>query len=519
MLVCFISLLAGLYSPAQKALPVADLGRIPFFDSTKMIKAVKDSPFPTLFNIFLVQRSLQLRRKYYDGFTDTSRKNSIQKLNATTYQINVNDISKSIILVNSFKAGYSFKLSNDQDPNPAPVNWRPYDQLNSFADRSLSFDPYFTSYSLFDDQNKKMLAQFLFNYVFPEPIPILITTDTALIAKKKKNAGHNFSSSVPTDQLLVHPSFTTNKNHVLILFEHFLRNARSGKLDKLEYKINNGDWTSTALAYTPSILLEDLQPGTYHIYIKYSAEKAKLLKFELEIRPHVTHSILWWALGGAALSAFLFYIIYRIRVKAAQQKAQKSRLELQALQSQLNPHFMFNALGSVQYLMNSNEKQKADHYLTEFSALLRNSLSNNEKELIPLSKELQVLDSYIALEQLRFDFRYACTINKEIAAATISVPTLLMQPLIENAIKHGISPLRENGSLEIRIYKQDRDLLIEIRDNGSGFASGQLYTGLGTKLVGERISIIRRNGYYIELEYTSNQKDETKVCLKFRNWV
>lgn len=519
LIVCFISLSSGLLCQAQKALPVVDLGPIPFFDSTKMIKAVEGSPFPTLFNIFLIQKPLQAREQYYDGFTDTSLRNGIKKLNATTYQIDVNDISKKIILVNSFEAGYSFEVSNNQDPNPATINWRPYDQANSLADRSLSFDPYFTSYSLFDNRSKKKLAQFRFTYTFPEPIPILITTDTALIAKKKKNAGHNFSPSVPADKVSISPFFTTDKSHVLILFEHFLRNARSEKLDQLEYKINNSDWSSTALSYTPSILLEDLQPGKYLLYVKYSAEKAKLLKFELEILPPVKHSILWWALGSVVLSALLFYTIYRIRIKAAQQKAQKTRLELQAIQSQLNPHFMFNALGSVQYLMHNNEKQKADHYLTEFSALLRSSLSNNENEMIPLSRELQVLNSYIALEQLRFGFRYQCTIGRGIAPDTIPVPTLLMQPLVENAIKHGLSSLREKGLLEIRVQQQESDLLIAIIDNGPGFAPAQLYTGLGTKLVKERIGLLRRNGYQVELSFATDQKNETKVCLKFRNWA
>ncbi|ANI88991.1 hypothetical protein A9P82_06595 [Arachidicoccus ginsenosidimutans] len=217
------------------------------------------------------------------------------------------------------------------------------------------------------------------------------------------------------------------------------------------------------------------------------------------------------------VSAILFYFIFRVRVKRAKEKAQKTKLELQAIQAQLNPHFMFNALGSIQYLVNNNDKENANQYLTEFSSLLRNSLYNNEQEMVPLSKELQTMDSYIRLEKLRFNFQYQLNVAQNIQPENISIPTLLIQPMIENAIKHGISSLKENGVLLINIEQKTKDLVVEIKDNGKGFDTTQPSKGFGIKLVKERIEVLNKQGYKIKFSIVSN--NGTSVRFVFENWV
>lgn len=178
---------------------------------------------------------------------------------------------------------------------------------------------------------------------------------------------------------------------------------------------------------------------------------------------------------------------------------------------------MFNALGSIQFLVNDNDKEKANQYLTEFSSLLRNSLYNNEQEMVPLSKELQTMDSYIRLEQLRFNFQYQLNVDKSIPQENISIPTLLIQPMIENGIKHGISSLKENGILLINIQRQAKNLMIEIKDNGKGFDTEKSSKGFGIKLVKERIGVLNRQGYYIRLSINVN--DGTIVQFVFENWI
>ena len=128
------------------------------------------------------------------------------------------------------------------------------------------------------------------------------------------------------------------------------------------------------------------------------------------------------------------------------------QIEQKVIRAQLNPHFTFNALSSIQSLMNQNKIEEANYYFTEFGSLLRTSLHNNEKEMLPLQIELQTLEQYITLEQLRFGFAYKIDVAKNINTSTIEVPLLLLQPLVENAIKHGISNLQNDGQISVEVY-------------------------------------------------------------------
>ena len=127
---------------------------------------------------------------------------------------------------------------------------------------------------------------------------------------------------------------------------------------------------------------------------------------------------------------------------------EKLEVSLQSIRSQLNPHFIFNALNSIQALINKNDTDVANKYLSDFSSLLRESLQYNDRVYIPLDIEKQMLDTYLRLEQLRFQFAYSISCSNENLANT-EIPSLLIQPLVENAVKHGISGLHEKGKIEI----------------------------------------------------------------------
>jgi LytS/YehU family sensor histidine kinase len=187
----------------------------------------------------------------------------------------------------------------------------------------------------------------------------------------------------------------------------------------------------------------------------------------------------------------------------------------------LNPHFIFNALNSIQGLINKNELTSANLYLTEFSSLLRESLKNNDKELIPLNIELKTLETYIKLEQLRFYFNYSFQIDPNINTNTIDVPALLLQPLIENAIKHGISSLDKNGFISISIHQKEKNLVIEISDNGKGFVSSNKTNGFGLKLTNERIQLLNQSykEQPIKMLIDSDASKGTVIHLVFENWL
>lgn len=156
---------------------------------------------------------------------------------------------------------------------------------------------------------------------------------------------------------------------------------------------------------------------------------------------------------------------------------QLHELETKAFKLQMNPHFIHNALNSIQSLVINNKNTEASHYINKFAKLLRQVLENSDHNLISLDKELYSLQLYVEMEQWRMNmnFNYQVKIDDSIANSIIRIPPLILQPFIENAIWHGLS--RKEGTKKIMLnIKQDRDYLIcEIADNGIGRKNAENY--------------------------------------------
>ena len=165
------------------------------------------------------------------------------------------------------------------------------------------------------------------------------------------------------------------------------------------------------------------------------------------------------------LTAFFFYR------STKQQKINNNLLALRSLRSQMNPHFIFNALNSVNNYIAKSDERSANRFLSEFSVLMRLVLDNSEEDFISLPKELELLELYVKLEHSRFPdkFEYSIKVDKEVQIASYQIPPMLLQPYIENAIWHGLRYKDEKGFLHIHI-KQKREgvIAIEIQDNGIG---------------------------------------------------
>ena len=235
----------------------------------------------------------------------------------------------------------------------------------------------------------------------------------------------------------------------------------------------------------------EMNKNRFNVILHYLTQTGYLIVTFLFFKP--------WIL--LILLGLIVFANWGNRMKRQREAAQKTNLELQSIQAQLNPHFVFNALGSVQGLINKNEVEKANTYLTDFSKLLRSSLNNSGKEMVPLSVELHTLDSYVKLEQLRFNFEYERVVDDYIETSQVEIPSLLIQPLVENAIKHGISSLGENGRLTILFQKEKVDLVVEIRDNGKGFDSNLPSGGKGITLTKERIKLLNKQKHKIVLNF------------------
>ncbi|MDC6387308.1 histidine kinase [Maribacter sp. PR1] len=178
--------------------------------------------------------------------------------------------------------------------------------------------------------------------------------------------------------------------------------------------------------------------------------------------------VIYSLIFGLLLTALAAFFFYRSN---QQQKLANNLLALKSLRSQMNPHFIFNALNSVNNYISKSDERSANRYLSDFSKLMRSVLENSEEDFIPLSKELELLELYIKLEHSRFPekFDYKLNVDENLDVSDFQIPPMLLQPYIENAIWHGLRYKEEKGVLEVRVSTKSNDeLQILILDDGIG---------------------------------------------------
>ncbi|MEW6160646.1 MAG: sensor histidine kinase, partial [Verrucomicrobiota bacterium] len=182
--------------------------------------------------------------------------------------------------------------------------------------------------------------------------------------------------------------------------------------------------------------------------------------------------LIYWAIVSVS-HAFEYYRKLQEReLRASELEIRLAQARLQALQMQLNPHFLFNTLHAIAALMRK-DIESADRMIARLSELLRYALESTEAHEVSLRQELDFLERYLEIEKTRFGSRL--TFQSEVDPQTLParVPNLVLQPLIENAIRHGIEPQSKPGRIELRIHKKNEWLLLEVRDNGRGLLSGK----------------------------------------------
>ncbi|MEZ2445577.1 histidine kinase [Chitinophaga sp. RCC_12] len=291
----------------------------------------------------------------------------------------------------------------------------------------------------------------------------------------------------------------------------------------VEYQYNfSGDTTSGWVTTMSNIIpFPDLQPGSYTLMIrarKYKSDWSKPVSIDVNILPRWYQQ--WWARGILLLAGLLVvliglrYIIRRIK-QAEKRKTEYNRriaeLEAKALTNQMNPHFIFNSLNSVQHLILEKEEKQALNFLADFATLMRQMLNNSRKSYISLEEEIAFLTRYLELEKIRFahSFTYHFIMEDALKEYTIYIPPMIIQPIVENAIKHGLAPKNISGYLEIRLEMVDDLLYCSVDDDGIGWdksnsiKSSRLIKHESTALsvIKERLQIIKSfNGSVGKLE-------------------
>jgi LytS/YehU family sensor histidine kinase len=221
----------------------------------------------------------------------------------------------------------------------------------------------------------------------------------------------------------------------------------------------------------------------------------------------------WFRIGALLLIAGLVYWLYLLRVAQIRRKEKlKSQyekklanVEMTALLAQMNPHFLFNSLNSIDSYIIKNESGKASEYLNNFARLMRLILQNSRSNYISLKDGLETLDLYLQMESLRFSnkFEYEIKVAEGIDTASIVIPPMLIQPYVENAIWHGLMHKKDGtpGKVEIIINRQDNNLICIIKDNGIGREKaaelkaqkpGSHKRSMGMQITSDRIEMINK---------------------------
>jgi LytS/YehU family sensor histidine kinase len=227
------------------------------------------------------------------------------------------------------------------------------------------------------------------------------------------------------------------------------------------------------------------------------------------------------------LVAAIFFLYYRTKRKQLVVKAKMTELRQQALNANMNPHFIFNALGSIQHFVNTGKSEDANEYLSDFSRLIRMNLENNLESLVTLCDELDRLELYLKLEQLRFGEKLEYSIVQEegVNCMDLEIPPMLLQPYVENALIHGILPGKGAGKVVVHVMLKEDEYWVEICDNGIGInhsvavKSGG-HSSLAMSMNKERLAILKDlSGAYFGVEVTDRSLHEphttgTKVIIR-----
>ena len=182
--------------------------------------------------------------------------------------------------------------------------------------------------------------------------------------------------------------------------------------------------------------------------------------------------LIYWIIVAFAQAAQLYRESQDRAVRTLELEKRLAEARLMTLQMQLNPHFLFNALNSVATLIHHDTKA-ADRMLVRLAELLRLTLDNTSMQEIPLRAELALLERYLEIERIRFGDRLSVRFDVAEELRDVRVPTLLLQPIVENALQHGIGPLARAGMVEIVGRREGGSLALEVRDNGRGLPAGQ----------------------------------------------
>lgn len=258
------------------------------------------------------------------------------------------------------------------------------------------------------------------------------------------NKGHTLEAQKSVKKLDSLYAISENTEASVSLYRDFL-----GKLP---------DLVSKDRSLVDNKILEDTEQRISQL------EQEKKLKDELIRKKNIfNYSLIAVLVVLSALIFFIFRTLKKVQIK-------NKKIALQSLRREMNPHFIFNSLNSVNQFIATNNELEANQYLTKFSKLMRGVMENSSEDFIPFQQELDLLQNYLALEKTRFadKFDYEIIVDENLNQQNLQLPGMMVQPFLENAIWHGLRYKTEKGFLKLSFKKENQHLKITIEDNGIG---------------------------------------------------
>jgi sensor histidine kinase YesM/ligand-binding sensor domain-containing protein len=284
-----------------------------------------------------------------------------------------------------------------------------------------------------------------------------------------------------------------------------------------------------------NVRISFLPPGDYTLRVRaldaYNDPDPQIVTYHFTIKPYYYET--WWFRSlviVVALTAITLIIRNRISGRRKKEIHENTinnnilELKLKAIQSKMNPHFIFNTLNNIQYLIVLGRKEAAENALTEFSLLLRKFLQQSDRSFVRLNEEMDIIEKYLLFEQISFDGELEILVDIPESCRNRVIPTLLLQPVVENAVKHGLAHSKNKKKISVYATCSEKEVLsISVEDNGIGRESSKginssrdNHVSHGWKLIEEKIDMIRQKyGVKITYEITDKSTPETGTVITF----
>lgn len=364
------------------------------------------------------------------------------------------------------------------------------------------------------------------NYFYPDSIKVNTYLPNVFITSFK--VLYNEAQPILTDSII---KLTYKQNSFTLEFssDDYTNPARNTFSYQLEGLTNT--WSDFASAHYAAFT--NIDPGKYTFRLRARNSDGilsdKTIALNITVLPPFWRTWWFYLLCSLVALSIIGYILYSI-VREKDLRRKQVNAELSALRAQLNPHFVFNSLTSLQHFIAANQNKLAIEYLVKFARLMRMILENSQSEIIPLSTEISFLELYIFMESLRLKdkVKFEIVIDEKLNPDKVYIPPMLIQPLIENSIVHGLVFKVKDGLVTVRFIYGEKYFLCRIEDNGIGreaarlnspvFDQGIKKKSLGLKIAVERLRILNElykvNSELRIIDIANNDKKGTVVEIQ-----